>query len=283
MTAMMQYRHFHQQLQHIYNQQEAGIITDWVFQKITGKQRSAIIKNPDEDVAETVSIKLASCLADLMQHKPVQYVLGEAWFYKMKLKVNEQVLIPRPETEELVQWIADDTKNTMPHSILDIGTGSGCIAIALKKKLPAADVIAIDVSVGALALANENAATQDTPIDFLQMDFLDEASWKALPLFDIIVSNPPYIPEAEKDLLDKNVSAYEPHTALFVPDADPLLFYKKIAAFGLSHLNSGGKIFMETHAQFAKQTAAYFSTCYPIVEIKKDLQERERMVMAVLL
>jgi release factor glutamine methyltransferase len=199
----------------------------------------------------------------------------------MKLTVNEHVLIPRPETEELVQLVLDQAMfdNTTP-SILDIGTGSGCIAIAIKKNMPAARVTAIDVSMHALDIAKGNAAAQQTDIDFLAVDFLDEKRWNHLPKFDYIVSNPPYIPLNEKDKLDINVTAFEPHQALFVPDNLPLLFYEKIAVFGNTHLNSHGTIFMETHEDFAKETAALFTKDYKNVSIKKDLFGKERMVTA---
>jgi release factor glutamine methyltransferase len=218
----------------------------------------------------------------LLQHKPVQYVLGEAWFYNMKLKVNEQVLIPRPETEELVQLVLTHVaaNQVAAPTILDIGTGSGCIAIALMKNIPAAIVTAIDVSGEALLVAKENAIDQDTTIQFFQTDFLNEAQWPVLPTFDIIISNPPYIPINEKEKLDINVTAFEPHHALFVPDNAPLLFYEKIATFGKTHLNPGGKIFMETHEDYAQETADLFSPFYSEVAIKKDIFGKERMVVA---
>ena len=275
------YRFFLQQLQTIYNLNEATVITDWVFESLAGIERFDIIKNPDLPLSATKEEALNKALTPLLQHKPVQYVLGEGWFYKMKLKVNEQVLIPRPETEELVQLVLTHfATNQIAATILDIGTGSGCIAIALKKNIPAAIVTAIDVSEEALLVAKENANNQDTTILFFQTDFLNEAQWTALPTFDIIISNPPYIPIYEKEKLDTNVTAFEPHQALFVPDNTPLLFYEKIAAFGKTHLNSGGKIFMETHEDYARQTAGLFSPFYSEVAIKKDIFGKERMVVA---
>lgn len=282
MTIKKQYRFFLQQLQTICNLNEATAITDWVFESLAGIERFDVIKNPDLPLSVTKEEALSNALLALLQHKPVQYVLGEAWFYKMKLKVNEQVLIPRPETEELVQLalthIATD-KIAAP-TILDIGTGSGCIAIALKKNIPAAIVTAIDVSGEALLVAKENAIKQDTTIQFFQTNFLNEAQWPALPTFDIIISNPPYIPINEKEKLDSNVTAFEPHQALFVPDNAPLLFYKKIATFGKTHLNPSAKIFMETHEDYANETADLFSPFYNEVTIKKDIFGKERMVVA---
>ncbi len=283
MTIKEQYRLFLQQLQTIYSLNEATVITDWVFESLAGIERFDVIKNPDCPLLATKEEALNKALTPLLQHKPVQYVLGEGWFYKMKLKVNEQVLIPRPETEELVQLVLTHfaTNQIAAPTILDIGTGSGCIPIAVKKNIPAAVVTAIDVSEGALLVANENATTQQTNIGFLQVNFLDESQWGALPKFDIIISNPPYIPINEKEKLDMNVTAFEPHQALFVPDNSPLLFYEKIATFGKTHLNLGGKIFMETHEDFAKETASLFKQHYKEVTIQKDIFGKERMVIAV--
>ena len=282
MTIKEQYRFFLQQLQTIYNLNEATVITDWVFESLAGIERFDVIKNPDLPLSVAKEEALSNSLTTLLQHKPVQYVLGEAWFYKMKLKVNEQVLIPRPETEELVQLVLTHvaTDQIAAPTILDIGTGSGCIAIALKKNIPAAIVTAIDVSGEALLVAKENAINQDTAIRFFQTDFLNEVKWTDLPTFDIISSNPPYIPINEKEKLDINVTAFEPHQALFVPDNTPLLFYEKIAAFGKTHLNPGGKIFMETHEDYARETAGLFSPFYSEVAIKKDIFGKERMVVA---
>lgn len=283
MTIKEQYRFFLQQLQTIYNLNEATVMTDWVFESLAGIERFDVIKNPAFPLSTIKQEALKNALTALLQHKPVQYVLGEAWFYNMKLKVNEQVLIPRPETEELVQLVlsAASILPTAAPTILDIGTGSGCIPIAIKKNMPASIVTAIDVSKGALLVAKENAATQQTDIGFLQVDFLDEAQWSTLPKFDIIISNPPYIPINEKEKMDINVTAFEPYQALFVPNNSPLLFYEKIATFGKTHLNTGGKVFMETHEDYAKETADLFAQFYSEVAIKKDIFGKERMVVAV--
>ncbi len=298
------YRHYLQQLQKIYSANEAAVITDWVFERVAGLQRGDIIRSPDQTVVPEKLNQLNDCLTSLLEHKPVQHVLGEAWFYKMKLKVNEEVLIPRPETEELVQLVVDNlqrggsgeqtaisnqrsaqsmrsTNAIQRISMLDIGTGSGCIAIAVKKNIPGVSMTAIDVSEGALIVAKENAATQQTAITFLQVNFLDKNTWKDLAVYDVIISNPPYIPINEKDKLDKNVTAFEPHTALFVPDNEPLLFYKKIAAFGLLHLTGSGKIYVEMHEDFAEDTAEVFKKQYR-VEIRKDIFGKERMLVATM-
>jgi release factor glutamine methyltransferase len=273
------YRNFLVALQKIYSLGEATAITDWVFDKMASLKRTDILKNPDKLITPVAGKLIQKTLQELLLHKPVQYVLGEAWFYRMKFKVNEHVLIPRPETEELVEQLIKDRKSKLTDpAILDIGTGSGCIPIAIKKSLPASKVTGIEVSTNALEVAKENAALHNAHIHFLHMDFLDESAWPSLPLFDIIISNPPYIPIHEKEKLGKNVTDFEPHLALFVPDKSPLLFYEKIAAFGRRHLLPNGKIYLETHEDHAKETAALFLNQYQTVMIKKDLYGKERMI-----
>ncbi len=282
MTINNFYRQYLQQLQNIYSLQEAAVITDWVFQNKASIKRSDIIKTPEKFLSEKIIEVLNEALYQLLQHRPVQYVLGETWFYKLKLKVNEQVLIPRPETEELVEWIIEDYKmaENKKVSVLDIGTGSGCIAIALQKKLTAATVTATDISKEALSIAKENVDNNNAAVDFIQSDFLNEAEWERLPEVDIIVSNPPYIPINEKEKLDKNVTDFEPHNALFLPDHSPLLFYKKIILFAKKHLKKRGIIYVEIHEDFAEETSAAFSIQFKTVEIKKDLNGKNRMIKA---
>jgi release factor glutamine methyltransferase len=274
------YRNFLVQLQKIYSLSEATAITDWVFEKMASLKRTDILKNPEKRISPAANELIQNTLKALLLHKPVQYILGEAWFYHMKLKVNEQVLIPRPETEELVEQLITDRKSKLTDpAILDIGTGSGCIPIAIKKNLPASRLTAIDISKGALDLAAENATLHNAHIQFTELDFLNEANWPGLGLFDIIISNPPYIPINEKEKLDKNVTAFEPHLALFVPDRSPLIFYEKIAAFGRDHLLPNGKIYLETHEDYAEETAALFRSNYQTVMIKKDMYGKERMII----
>jgi release factor glutamine methyltransferase len=268
------------QLQKIYSLSEATAITDWVFEKMVSLKRTDILKNPEKKITASADSLIQKTLQELLLHKPVQYILGEAWFYHMKIKVNEHVLIPRPETEELVEQLIKDRKSKLTDpAILDIGTGSGCIPIAIKKNLPASIVTGIDVSKDALVLAKENAALHNAHISFKQTNFLDEMAWSNLGLFDIIISNPPYIPVHEKEKLGKNVTDFEPHLALFVPGNSPLVFYEKIAAFGRDHLLPNGKIYLEIHEDFAKETAALFMKNYQTVMIKKDMYGKERMVL----
>lgn len=274
------YRNFLVQLQKIYSLSEATVITDWVFEKMASLKRTDILKNPGKKITTAADKLIQKTLQELLLHKPVQYVLGEAWFYHMKLKVNEHVLIPRPETEELVEQLIKDRKSKLTDpAILDIGTGSGCIPIAIKKNLPASIVTSIDVSKNALELAKENAAMHNSHISFREIDFLDESKWQSLPLFDIIISNPPYIPLNEKENLGKNVIDFEPHLALFVPNSSPLIFYEKIALFGRDHLLPNGKIYLEIHEDYAKETAALFRKDYATVMVQKDMYGKERMIL----
>ena len=277
------YRNALLQLQKIYSLDEATPITDWVFEKMASLKRTDIIKNPNKTISAAAEGRINKALQELLTHKPVQYVLGEAWFGTLKLKVNEHVLIPRPETEELVEQLIRDRKSKLTDPvILDIGTGSGCIPIAIKRSLPAANITSIDISEKALGLAKENAAMHNAHIRFTQVDFLDEKNWPGLPLSDIIISNPPYIPVREKEKLDRNVTAFEPHLALFVPDGSPLIFYEKIALFGKTHLKPQGKIYLETHEELAKEVASLFMRDYQTVMIKKDIYGKERMVLVTI-
>lgn len=283
MTIKELYRNFLLQLQKIYSLSEATAISNRVFEKALSLKRSDILKNPGKIITAADDTSIQHILQQLLQHKPVQYVLGEAWFYNLKLKVNENVLIPRPETEELVEQLIKDRKSKLTDpKILDIGTGSGCISIAIQKNLPASLVTAIDISEKAIALAAENAILHNSHVNFKQLDFLDEKKWESLPMFDIIISNPPYIPLNEKEKLGKNVSLYEPHIALFVPSKSPLLFYEKIAAFGTTNLRPSGKIYLETHESYAQQVAGLFRKDYETVTVRKDMFGKERMIFVTI-
>jgi release factor glutamine methyltransferase len=232
-----------------------------------------------------------------MRHEPVQYILNKAWFYGMQLYVNNDVLIPRPETEEMVQWIIDDVKKsdkdvfirraseadvTTELKIMDVCTGSGCIALALKKTMPKAEVWGCDISEEALNVARRNGSLLNIRVDFQGLDFLDEAQQRSLPTVDIIVSNPPYVPENEKATMMSNVLHHEPHLALFVPENDALLFYKALAQFGRQRLYDNGSMYMEIHEGLAQQVADLFNQQgYNNISVKKDMQGKERMVKVV--
>jgi release factor glutamine methyltransferase len=281
MNSKELYRNFLVELQSVYDLTEATVITDWVFENVANIKKADLIKNPLQQIPGPVIKKLAAKQEELLQHKPVQYVMGNTQFYNMQFQVSDKVLIPRPETEEMTHLVINSYRFEQKQiSILDIGTGSGCIAVSLKKNLPSAKVIALDVSEDALEIARINAITNKTNIQCTLFDFLDENRWPELMLFDVIVSNPPYIPLKEKNTMGKNVVDHEPHTALFVPDNNPLLFYEKIAKFGRDHLNYNGKVFVETHEDYTKDVAALFGITYQQVLVKKDMFGKERIVIA---
>ena len=284
MTISEAYIDFTEKLKTVYEDREAENISDWIFENVTGLKKWERRANKKIELSENHFKKIENYLAKLLKHTPVQYVLNEAWFYKMKFFVNENVLIPRPETEELVEWIINDLKNAGADSkatnIIDIGTGSGCIAIALKKELKNLFVSALDASDFALEVARKNSKDLNAEINFLHFDFLNENEWQLLHKFDIIVSNPPYIPLKEKDLLAKNVTQYEPEIALFVKDNDPFIFYKKIAEFSKTHLKPQGKIYVEVHETYANEVKNIFENSGYKSEIKKDIYGKERMVKA---
>lgn len=270
-----------QQLMTVYDEGEAGAITDWLMEYITGDAKSnriatSLVLTPKQQ------LQVNELLPRLLQQEPIQYVLNEAWFCGLKFYVDKNVLIPRPETEELVEWIISNCKFPLDTlSILDIGSGSGCIPIALKRRLRKADVWSCDVSEKALAVAQRNAVTLGTNVTFLHRNFLDNRQWDSLPPVDIIVSNPPYVPEKDKATMQPNVLQYEPHTALFVPDNDALIFYRAIASFGKTKLNSGGSIYMEIHESLGNEVSELFTKEGYTIEIKKDMQGKERMVKAI--
>ncbi len=278
MTLRELYRHFIRELSNFNDASEASAISNIIFEKIAGIDKKKLVQNPDIEIGKTIETKLFNALDELMHHKPVQYITGEAWFYNLPFKVNEHVLIPRPETEELVKLVCDNLQQNSSKKIIDIGTGSGCIPVTIKKNTPASNVTALDISSAALDLAKENAQYHQTEISWICIDFLVEDNWVQLGNYDVIISNPPYIPAKEKWSMDKNVVDYEPALALFVRDEQPLIFYEKIAAFAMEHLNAGGKIFLETHKNLANEVATLFNNKIYQVELRKDISGNDRMI-----
>jgi len=263
----------------VYDAEEAAAIAHQLLEHVTGKNRMQRLVDKSELIAAAEEAAVQDALKRLLAGEPLQYVTGVQWFMGHPYEVNEHVLIPRPETEELVLWIADDWKNRGGLRILDVGTGSGCIPIALKQKLPNATVLSIDVSEAALRVAMRNREKAGVLVDFRVADFLEEGNWPHLVSFDVVVSNPPYIPQNYRDTLHSNVRDYEPGLALFVPDDDPLLFYRKIAAFGKDHLTEGGAIYCELHADHARATVEMFGEMgYEDVVLKKDIFGIDRMI-----
>ena len=279
MTIKEVYFLFISELKTFHKDGEAIAITNIVFEHFAKLNSAAIVINGKLEMNDEAFILVQQALLKLKNHIPVQYITGKAWFYNLNFEVNNAVLIPRSETEELVLEAINFLKSIKDKRVLDIGTGSGCIPISIKKNVTNADVTSIDVSKSALQVAKRNAALNSVKIDFLELNFLDENNYADLPFYNLIISNPPYIPEKEKDLLDKNVTAYEPHLALFVPDNDHLIFYRKIVIFAKNHLQINGRILLEIHEDFAAETAALFLAEKYIVEIKKDMQVKDRMLI----
>lgn len=270
-------------LRTIYPDSEAGQMTDWAMEHLTGSPKAERMIYKNAAITQQEETRLKQITEKLLQHEPLQYVLNEAWFCGLKFYVDSNVLIPRPETEELAEWIISDCKFPLDVlKILDIGTGSGCIAVSLKRRLRKAEVWGSDVSEGALQVAKKNADMLGTDVNFLPLNFLDRTAWEHLPSFDIIVSNPPYIPESDKENMNPNVLNHEPHTALFVPDNDPLIFYKEMAEFGKSHLSPNGKIYAEIHENMGQSAINTFREAGYDTELKKDMQQKDRMLKAVL-
>lgn len=289
-------KHIRQQLQTIYGESESANVAFLVLEDCTGLAKTGILLNGERELSAAEEERFQSHTTRLLQHEPIQYLMQKTWFYGLELYVDKSVLIPRPETEELVDWIVKDVKAagkdafqktateadlTTQLKILDIGTGSGCIALALKKTMPKAEVWGCDVSEEALNVARRNGSALDIRVDFQGIDFLDEAQQKHLPTVDIIVSNPPYIPFSEKESMNANVVEHEPHTALFVPSEDALLFYKAIAHFAGKRLYPYGSIYLEIHENLGKAVIALFEGEGYSVELKKDMQGKDRMVKAV--
>jgi release factor glutamine methyltransferase len=285
MTIQVAYQQLMVQLYEIYDDREAANIADMVIEAVSGQRKIDRIMNKDLPLTKPQEGRLTTYTEQLLQHKPVQYILNEAWFANMKLYVDENVLIPRPETEELVDWIVKDIRAQPRRAdkfcMLDIGTGSGCIPITIKKQLPAHLVTAIDVSEEALYVARKNAADQQVQVAFLQLDFLNNRDREQLEKFDIIISNPPYIKQSEEGSMAGNVLRYEPLLALFVPDENALIFYEAIARFGKDHLAQKGSIYVEINEALGQQVIELFKQHgFAEVEIRKDLQGKDRMVKA---
>jgi release factor glutamine methyltransferase len=269
----------------IYGGREATAIARLVAERRYGLSRADIALEPHSEVEP--GVEFAALLADLASARPVQYVLGVADFDGMELSVGEGVLIPRPETEELVRWIvAKDEHNAadacFSRKILDIGTGSGAIALALARRMPEARVMGVDVSGEALRYARRNGQKYAPGVDFIEADILSPASYPPTlteQKFDVIVSNPPYIPSRERAAMAPNVTEWEPEGALFVPDSDPLLFYRAIAQFARHHLTPEGTLWFEIHESAASEvTELLVAEGFKAAEVREDINGKPRMI-----
>jgi release factor glutamine methyltransferase len=276
-------QHLFRQLLPIYEEGEAMAVSSSVMEHLTGIDRNSSSYQQEKPLTGDQQDKLQEILRRLLKKEPLQYVLNEAWFCGLKFYVDKNVLIPRPETEELVEWVISNCKFPLDSlTILDIGTGSGCIPIALKRRLRKAEVWSCDSSAAALKIAQLNADNLGVALHFLLLDFLDPGQRKQLPCIDLLVSNPPYVPVSESHSLEAHVRDYEPAAALFVPDQDPLLFYRQLALFGKEKLNPGGSVYAEIHKDMGKAAIELFSEQGFNVELKKDMQGNDRMIRAQL-
>lgn len=281
---------FLQALSSLYDEKEVESFFYLTLEKLHQKKRIDLALQPDLSMDETQLSQWETVLAELKTYKPIQYILGETEFYGLPFLVNENVLIPRPETEELVELILVESRKSKVESlkILDIGTGSGCIPVSLKKNLPSAEVFAIDVSTNALEVAQKNAEINGVEVNFIEANILLTDSL-ALPTrnsqlattFDIIVSNPPYVRNLEKAEINPNVLEFEPHLALFVEDNDALLFYRKITELAKNHLSENGKLYFEINQYLGKETVVLVESYgFKNVLLIKDIYGNDRMISA---
>ena len=260
-----------------YGPSEIESFTALIFNCIFGYSRKEMILKSNHILPESGYQKVAMIVSRLKQHEPIQYILGETEFYGLKIKVEPGVLIPRFETEELVDLIIKREKG-LNVKILDIGIGSGCIAISMKKNLPGSDVWGCDISDTALRVTRENAALNDVSLTLEKFDILGKETFRE-NRFDIIVSNPPYVTEKEKQVMQKNVLDFEPWLALFVPDNDPLIFYRAIVYQAKQILIPGGKLYFEINETYGNEISALMTGNGYTVEIIKDINGKERIAL----
>lgn len=259
----------------LYGEAEARQIAEMVLES-RGVSRNMLLVEPNEPLDFP---DLEDVISDIRAWRPVQYIIGSAEFAGLDFEVSDAVLIPRPETEELVDWVATEVGNRA--SILDVGTGSGCIAIALARAVKGSSVWALDISPEALAVARRNGAKYAPSVQFVEGDALSNFSVLFPVKFDAVVSNPPYIPDNDSALMRRNVTDYEPHTALFVPDNDPLLFYRSIARTARKMLKSGGKLYFEIYESLAEEMQTMLrSEGYDGIVVREDFRGKPRMICA---
>ena len=270
---------FKQELKDIYPNEEIQGFIFLAFEHYLGYSKTDVLLNDEKTVSESELLKFNFLVKDLKKQKPIQYILGKTEFYGLNFNVAPGVLIPRPETEELVEMIIKENKNRNQLDILDIGTGSGCIAITLKKYLPKASVFAFDISKDALNIAQGNALLNDVEVNFEQVDILNYNEFSHGIMLDIIVSNPPYVLKSEKELMQKNVLDHEPHLALFVNDNEPFLFYKAIGAYAKEYLKDNGKLYFEINEKYDHEIIAVFKEMgFSNCSVIKDLNGKNRFL-----
>lgn len=285
--ALMKFRDlatkFSTRLNFLYGEEESQALFLMALQHLLDWKYGTYLLKREETVPDQELVQLEKLLDELVTGKPIQYIFGEAHFYGLTFKVNSAVLIPRPETEELVDWIIKSAHSSQlavhNKQLLDIGTGSGCIAIALKKHLPDFKVVAIDIAPDTLAVAEENAKLNQVEVEFIRQDILQTQQSSSQTPYSIIVSNPPYITQTEKESMHANVLNNEPHRALFVSNDKPLIFYEAIADFALQNLENKGLLFFEINEHLGKETVDLLSNKGFInIELRKDIQGKDRMI-----
>ena len=291
--------YFFNELIEIHGQDEVESFFFILTEYLHGLKRIDLALVPNFEISKEEVRKWETIISELKTEKPIQYIIGETWFYDSKFYVNEHTLIPRPETEELVDWIVESQKSKVKSQkidqddvissgvemrILDIGTGTGCIPISIKKNIPQAEVFAIDISEEALKVAKRNAVENNVEVNFILQDILEVEKLSIinyqLPIkFDVIVSNPPYVRNLEKQEIKKNVLEYEPHLALFVEDNDALLFYRKIAQLAKESLTENGQLFFEINQYLGKETVELLEQLgFKNIELQKDIYGNDRMI-----
>ena len=268
------------ELNGLYPREEIESFIRIIFRQLKQFTLTDFVLKQDEVLPKKEKDQIKQIVARLKNKEPIQYILGETEFYGLPFRVKPGVLIPRPETEELVHWVLK-SRRMAGRRILDVGTGSGCIPISLKKHRPKAHVMACDISEGALEVARMNAGLNQTEVAFFHLNILNPLLPDSFPKIDILISNPPYVTESEKAAMSDNVLKYEPERALFVPDHDPLLFYRALAIFGSKYLNHGGQVLWEINEAFGKECLELLKeNGFSYVRLKKDLQGKDRMISA---
>ncbi len=270
-----------ERLKKIYPDRDAVVFLDMIFERRLGIIRNRRVTEPDRRLTESEMLAVHFDVKELLNFKPIQYIHNQTEFLDLPLYVDGRVLIPRPETEELAQLAIAENRNRASLSVLDIGTGSGAIALAVKMEIGQAEVFGCDVSDDAIAVAKLNAARTGLPARFFRMDILNPNEWSMAQHYDVIISNPPYVTVGEKTLMQPNVLEYEPEIALFVADDDPLLFYRMIFRFAAKHLKPGGMLYVEINERFGKEVAKLLSDSgFKNILVIRDLFGKERIVSA---
>lgn len=267
------------ELSELYPPEEIKAMVFWLFEDFLGVERAHYYLNLNKGMSESEMLQFNFAIKDLKQGKPVQHILGYTWFLGLKFWVNEHTLIPRPETEELVQHIISHEKENPSLKILDIGTGTACIPIGLAHAMPQHEYTGIDFKEEILELAKKNAEYSTFDIHLIQMDILKDST-EQLPIFDVIISNPPYVLESEKAQMHENVVQHEPASALYVDNKDPLIFYHQISELALEHLQAGGRLYFEINENFGEPIVRLLSKMkFKNIKILKDFRDRNRFVI----